>query len=220
MRLDKDNILFEIQKLNDKEIENYYKKLISNNNALSKVELFNGYTKLLNLLSFKRIDIADESQLLFESRRDLYFLMTITVMGIPEAIENLAKVRALGVAIINNNNNNTNNNFINNTKPSLLLNTNLTSFSNKVENIKHTIEKLEFNDKNKLNALMNLIVSDFYTIKTFAHNIIGNNSNINSKEYFMESTKLVNDCKYAYTWPPKRITLGHLTKLNSTLLKL
>ncbi len=178
------SILNGIKKLKDKKIEQCYNNII--NKYLSKMETFNKYTELLKLINNKRIDKADSSYLLFEGNRDIYFLITTTVLHIPQIIENIGKVRALGVSMLNDSNNNNNN------EVSFLLETNLKLFMDKIEDIKYTINKLDDKEKNQLNSLLDLIISDFYNIRTIASKLDKNLSTLSSKEYFIETSKLVN----------------------------
>ena len=179
--IDDNSIINSIKNLNDKKIEQAYTDII--NKDLSKMETFNKYTKLLKLLNNKRIDKADSSYLLFEGNRDIYFLITTTVLQIPQIIENIAKVRGLGISILNNNAT---------SEVSFLLETNLKSFIDKIEDIKYTINKLDNKDKNQLNSLLDLVVSDFYKIKTIVSKLNKGSSTLNANEYFLETSKLVN----------------------------
>ncbi len=77
------SVLLSIKKLNDKSIENFYLDLSRNKNTMSKIEIFNTYTKLLKLLNRKKLDIADKSHLFFDSSRERYFLITTTLLEIP-----------------------------------------------------------------------------------------------------------------------------------------
>jgi diguanylate cyclase (GGDEF)-like protein/PAS domain S-box-containing protein len=171
-----------IKTLKDKKIEQFYNNIINKN--LSKMENLNQYTKLLKLLRNKRIDKADSSYLLLESDRELYFLITTTTLDIPYIIENIGKVRALGVRSLNHKKNAK--------EVSFLLETNLKSFMDKVGDIKYTIYKLENKETNKLNNLLDLIISDFYHIKTIVSNIKNNTTQLDEKDYFLETSKLVN----------------------------
>ena len=194
--INEDDILEKIEKLKDNKIENFYGKIIIQKDKLSKMDIYIKYTKLLKLLHNKRIDKADSSNLLLEPNREIYFLITTTVLDIPQIIENIGKVRALGIGLLDNNNNET----------SFLLKTNLKSFIDKVEEIKYTIERLNPNDKNRLNSLLNLIMSDFYSIKTIISNIENNKNTLNSKEYFLEVSKLVNKIDNLFTTSKEILT--------------
>lgn len=180
--INEEDILTDIKKLKDEKITNFYNDITINKDKFSKMDIYKKYTKLLKLLNNKRLDKADSSKLLFEADRNIYFLMTTTVLDIPQIIEHIGKVRALGVGLLDNNNNNN----------SFLLKTNLKSFIDKIEHIKYTIRKLNSNDENRLNSLLDLIVSDFYTLKILTTNIENKTAKLNSKEYFLEVSKLVN----------------------------
>ena len=198
--IDEDDVLTDIIKLQDRKIENYYQDILLQDNELPKMEIYKRYTKLLKLLNHKRIDKADSSHLLFESDRNIYFLITTTVLEIPQIIEHIGKVRALGIGLLDNNNNNNNNN-------SFLLKTNLKSFIDKIEEIKYTVKKLNSNDKNRLNSLLDLIVSDFYSLKMIISNMEKDKSILNSKEYFLEVSKLVNKIETLFSTSKEILTL-------------
>lgn len=148
------------------------------------MENLNQYTKLLKLLSNLRIDEADKSYLLFESNRELYFLIITTVVDIPHIIENIGQIRALGIGFLNHKKTNK--------EVSFLLESNLNSFLEKVEAIKHSNSKLEGKEKIRLNNLLDLILSDFYYIETMVSNIQKDLITFNSKDFFLEASKLVN----------------------------
>lgn len=195
--IDEDDVLTDIIKLQDKKIENYYKDILLQKNTLSKMEIYNRYTKLLKLLNNKRKDKADSSYLLFEADRNIYFLITTTVLEIPQIIEHIGKVRALGIGLLDGNNKNN----------SFLLKTNLKSFIDKIEEIKYTVKKLNSNDKNRLNSLLDLIVSDFYSLKMIVSNIEKDRATLNSKEYFLEVSKLVNKIDTLFSTSKEILTL-------------
>ncbi len=202
--IDEDMILEHIENLKDNDINKFYNKLIDKKNKLSKMEIYTQYTKLLKLLNKKRIDKADSSFLFFESSKDIYYLIITTILEIPQIIENIGKVRALGISILDNNNNNN--------EISFLLKTNLKSFIDKIEEIKHIIERLNTNDQNRLNALLNLIISDFYNIKTIVSDVEEGTSSLNSKEYFLEVSKLVNKIDNLFSTSKEILTLRLKTR--------
>ena len=187
-----DNVLVSIKKLEDKAIENLYLNIINKNNKLSKMELFNQYSRLLKLLTNKRIDIADSSYLLFEADREIYFLITTTVLDIPETIEFIGKIRGIGVGILSNHS-------IGIEEESFLLKTNIHTFMTKIEQIKYTISKLNADDKTILNSLLNSIISDFYNLKEIVSSVEENRSLYKPKEYFLETSKLVNKINDFYS---------------------
>ncbi|RLA72725.1 MAG: hypothetical protein DRG78_23480 [Epsilonproteobacteria bacterium] len=171
-----------IKKLKDKKIEQFYSNIINKN--ISRMETFSNYTRLLKLINNKRIDKADSSNLLFEGDREIYFLITTTIIDIPQIIENIGKVRALGVRLLDHKNESK--------EVLFLLEANLKAFMDKVADIKYTINKIADKEKNKLNYLLNSIVSDFYNIRTILSDIEKGKTTLNSKEYFLETSKLVN----------------------------
>ncbi len=197
--IDDYNTLKSIKKIQNKEIENLYMSIISQQDTLSKMQLFTQYTKLLKKLNNIRIDKADSSFLLFESDREINFLITITLFDIPKIIENIGKIRALGIQEIDSTNINTQETF--------LLKNNLKSFTDTVEEIKYTIEKLQPKEKNRLNILLNSIISDFHTIKIIVSDVEAGKSKLNSKEYFLEISKLVNKIDNLFSISKESISL-------------
>jgi len=78
--ISEEKVLMTIKTLKDTRIEELYNDIILKQKVLSKMELFEKYTKLLELLQNKRIDIADKYHLLFEGDRSIYFLITTIVI--------------------------------------------------------------------------------------------------------------------------------------------
>jgi len=195
------SVLISIKKLNDKSIENFYLDLRRNQNTMSKIEVFNTYTKLLKLLSTKKLDIADKSHLFFDSSRERYFLITTTILEIPEIIENIAKIRGIGTNILTNTKES-------NTKQIFLLKNNLYAFMNKIDEIKYTTSKLNINDKIMINSLLSPILNDFKKLEEIVSDI-ENRSKIKPKEYFLETSNFVNRIDKLYT-TSKNILLAKL----------
>ena len=100
--ISEENIVEFIKDLEDSKIEKFYTNILKEKEKLSKDKLFQKYTALLKLLEHKRIDVAEKSHLLFESDKEISFLMTTSVVEIPKIIENIGKVRGIGVSVLEN----------------------------------------------------------------------------------------------------------------------
>lgn len=190
--VDEGDIFKNIKRLNDKEIEDFYTNIKANKDKVSKIEMFTQYTKLLKSLRNKSSDIADSSHLLFEADRKIYFLIITAILDIPNITENTGKLRGLGIRILDNNNNNNNN-------IHFVLDANLHAFRDNIEEIQYKISKLSPNDKNKLNSLLSSVVSEFYNVSAVVEKVKTDTSNLTSKEYFLEVSKLVNKLYVFYT---------------------
>ncbi len=195
------SILVSIKKINDKSIENFYLDFRRNQKTMSKIEIFNTYTKLLKLLNRKKLDIADKSHLFFDSNRERYFLITTTLLEIPEIIENIAKIRGIGTNILSSTKDS-------HTKQIFLLKNNLYSFRNKIEDIKYTTSKLNINDKTIINSLLIPILNDYEKLEKLVSDI-ENKAKIAPKEYFLKTSDFVNRIDKLYT-TSKNILLDKL----------
>jgi len=179
-----EDISTQIKNLQDKKIEKLYQDIISSIN-ISKKSSFKEYTKILTLLERKKFDIADSSYLLFESQRELYFLMSIAILDIPDTIENIAVIRAIGTRIITNG--------TLNQQDIMLLSNNIQMFLNRIDKIKFILPKLNFNDASTLNILIDSIMTDFYVLSNLIGQVQNKSSDIKASEYFLGATKLVNN---------------------------
>ena len=178
-----DNKIFDaIKSLDDKAIMSRYRAIISSKH-LSKKESFKEYTYLLKLLDQQRFNIADSSSLLFENNRSVYLLMSIAVLNIPDAIENIGKIRGIGVGILNKNNSE---------KERFTLKTNIQFFLNRMDKIKFILSKLKHNEASKLNTLIDSIITDFYSINNIVQQIEQNTATLRPQDFFLDTTKLVN----------------------------
>jgi len=181
--IDENQVLIDIEKLHDKSIEQLYHK-ISDSQNLSKEESYKHYTSLLKLLDQKRFDMADTSYLLFEADRETYFLMNIAVLNIPDTIENIGKIRALGVGILSSKKEE---------EDKFLLQTNIQVFLNRIDEIKFILSKLSPDNAVRLNILIDAIMTDFYDINQIVNHIVKNTSKITPQDYFLKNTKLINN---------------------------
>jgi len=182
--IDENQVHLDIKKLHDKSIDQLYHKITGSQN-LSKEESFKRYTLLLKRLDQKRFDVADTSYLLFEEDREIYFLMSIAVLSIPDTIENIGKIRGLGVGILSSKEEEEEDKF--------LLQSNTQVFLNRIDEIKFILSKLSPNDAAALNILIDTIMTDFYDINRIVKNIVKSTSNISPQDYFLQTTKLINN---------------------------
>lgn len=173
-----------IKNLEDNTIEEEYKKLISSKD-LTNEESFKQYTYLLKLLDKKRFDIADSSHLLFENDREIYFLMTIAVLSIPDSIENIGRIRAIGAKTLSNN--------LVTQKDEFLLQTNMQVFLNHIDEVQFILSKLSSKDSTKLKVQLNSILREFYDLDNVIKSIKNNTAIISPQNYFLQATKLVNN---------------------------
>ena len=181
--VDEDAIFKSIKRLKDKEIEDFYTNIKANQDRVSKMETFTQYTKLLKSLHNRKSDIADSSHLLFEADRNIYFLITTSILDVPSITESTGKIRGLGIRVLDNNDNN---------DIKFVLDANIHAFRGRIEDIQYKINKLSPNDKNKLNSLLSSVVSDFYTVNAIVKKVKERESDLTAKEYFLEVSKLVN----------------------------
>ncbi len=183
--LSENKTLLEVQNLKNKRIERNYLDCISSSNISKKV-LFNNFTQTLDLLHDLRFDITDESMLLFEADRDLYFLMTIGILKMPFMLENIAKIRGIGSSILSQD------------KPiseddKFELRNNTILFLDTTKEIKFILSKVALNNTNKLDVFIDSILNDFHIIQSYVQDIENNNATLNSKDYFLQTTKVIND---------------------------
>jgi len=182
--ISEDSILESIKALKDKNIEKEYRSLLNIKENISKEELFKKYTSLLKLLERKRVDIADSYHLLFESNREIYFLITTAVLNIPKTIENIGVIRGVGVSILRDKNVE---------KDNFILKNNIYMFLENIENIKFIISKLSSSDSSQLNTLLDSVMTDFYDINAIVENLEDTTSILEPTEYFLQTSRLLNN---------------------------
>jgi len=178
-----EEILLEINSLNDENLTTLYRELMSSQN-LSKNESYLQYTRILSLLDKKRFDVADKSYLLFEPEREVYFLMTVAVLNIPDSIEYIGRVRALGTGMLTDKSTKE--------KDIILLQNNIQQFLNTIDKIRFILSKLSSSDSSKLNFLIDSIMTDFYDVNEDIEKIKNKNFNLSSEEYYLDISKLAN----------------------------
>ncbi len=198
-----EKVFLDIVSLNDAKIKSLYEKLQSSKNLTKKI-IFQKYTKILKLLDRKRFNVADNSFLLLESNRDMYFLMSIAVLDIPDSIENIGKIRAFGTRILSQSTQKEN-------KDGVLMENNIQIFLTLMDKIKFLLTKLNDNDQSKLNVLTDSVITEFYDLNQVIKTIKDNTQEISPQEYFLQATKLVNNIN--------NIFLASKDMLNDKLIK-
>ncbi len=178
-------ILEAIKKVDDKSIQNDYLEIIEKAKKYSKERIFDKYTKLLTKLYYKRVDIADDSYLLLEYNREIYFLISTVVLNIPKTIENIGKIRGVGTSILRSK--------INLKEKEFLLKSNVLMFLKNVEDIKYMISKLPSNYSDELNVKIDFILTDFYELDINIKKILDNSLSLEPREYFLKTSKSLNN---------------------------
>ncbi len=179
----------DIRDINNEHIQELYKQLILSKN-ISKNELFQEYTQLLKLLSQEIFDIAENSSLFIENDQTTAFLIGITILKIPESIENIGKIRGIGVGMLNHHKIEDEDFF--------LIRNNIRMFLSKIDQIKYIISKLPPENSSLLNSSINLIMTDFYELTKTLEEIKNNDIEITPEEYFLITTKLINKIDTLY----------------------
>jgi diguanylate cyclase (GGDEF)-like protein/PAS domain S-box-containing protein len=209
-----ENILQTIREIGDKAIEKSYENIIKNKKSFSKMQLFKEYTNLLVLLKNKRVELADKHHLLFETDRDIYFLVTIAISNIPDMIENIGKIRGIGVSILSNKTHG---------EEKFLLKNNIYIFTQSINQIKYTISKFSSKDADTLNNLLTQIISDFYDIKIDVRNLERDSCMLSAKEYFIKNSILINNINKLFLSSKSMITdrlQERKNNLNNKLLEI
>jgi len=180
--INQNKVRLSLKKLYDENLIKLYQSTLSDKNKLSKKELFERYTQIIKIISEKRIDISDNSHLLLEPNREMYFLMTLAVLDIPKISENIAKMRGIGTFLLGHKQTIQ--------KEELFhLKQNTFLFLETVENIKLYLSKISANSTNELKVLLEIILTDFHSISNFEAHF--KNKNITPKIYFINSSKLL-----------------------------
>lgn len=93
-------ITLKLLELEQKELSEAFNQVVRQEILLSKSERFQKYTQFIELLDDLKLDVADNSYLLFELERDTYFLMSLTVLEMTKAIEQIGIIRGIGTLIL------------------------------------------------------------------------------------------------------------------------
>ncbi|MCF6339775.1 MAG: diguanylate cyclase [Sulfurimonas sp.] len=191
------NLLESIQLLHENKIEEYFLEFLALSKKMSRDEYFNRYTHLLNLLKHKKNNVADSSYLLFEEDRKIYFLISISILSTPEAIEYIAKIRGVGTNILSKD-------YTNKNEKIFLLKNYLRSFKDIMKKVQYSITKIHFDQESNFKVLLLNIDNDFKNISNIVNNI--HQEKVSSEEYFFETSKLVNNLSYLTIFTKKLLT--------------
>ncbi len=179
----------DIKNIKNKQIQELYKELASPK-SIPKYELFKKYTQLLKLLNKEIFDLAETSSLLIEGDQITSFLIDVTILKIPEAMENIAKIRGVGVAVLNTQKFEDEDSFI--------IQSNARMFLTKIYEIKYIVSKLPAEHSSQLSYSINLIMTDTYNLKKMLEAIRTKNVDMSPEDYFFTTTKLINKIDNLY----------------------
>ncbi len=178
-------ILNNLEQLENNEPVSIFKSLSNTNQNLSKSQLFNLYTKILKILNNDSKNIAESSNLLYESQKDINILISIAILNVSSAIEEIGQLRGNITRILNLKKNSAKNLY--------MIKNNLNSFLKNMENIKFLISKLPSQERNEFIHLINEVMTDYNDINKIVYNIEHNRCTISPEDYFLKATKFLND---------------------------
>ena len=164
-------------------IEKIYKNLKSSDKT--KTESFKLYTDILVLLYKKRFDVSDKSGLLCEKDREIYFLITIGVFKIPDIIENIGQIRAIGSSQLSLGKQLSH-------EDHFILDNNEHMFLKSIDDIKLVLSKINDIDSRRLLSLLDEVLTIFHNTRNNIEDIKENSSELTSREYFLQATELIN----------------------------
>ncbi len=184
LSINENDILKKAETLSDKSIANNLKIIMKNNNIPS-FELFQRYTNVIKSLDRLRMDTSQKYLLFFEHDRESYYLMMLSFLKIPEAIEYIGRLRGLVSGVLSGK--------LNFNEIKNLTEINEGYFLEKAEEIKYLISKLPADKKTLLSQKIEMIMEGFYQLKKDINTVENDNHLISSKEYFLKASKLVED---------------------------
>ncbi len=182
--INEDILKKEINSINDKFIKDVYFSIVKKRKILNKFEIFGAYTKLIEILKHKRIDIASQSKLFLDTEKESYYLMSLFVIYIPDIAENVGQIRGLGTGLLTSKKNSN--------EMKLLLKLNVENFFKKIDNIKYYVSKLPPDAKNELNDKIDNILANFYNLNKSVNHILNDTAKIQPQEYFLKGSLLIN----------------------------
>ena len=176
------DVLSKLKKLNNATIN---KEIVSleaiNEEPNSSSLVFNSYTRIIKELSFLNLDDTDNMGLLFEGDRDLYFLIVVSFIQIPEAIENVAKIRGIGAGLL-----------AKNKHASLYeLKKHLDMYLHNISQIKNYIQKVNIPEARKISIQINNINTHLYYVNSAVKNI--ESIALTPEEYFSKTSLILKD---------------------------
>ncbi len=181
--IDEEKIKNEIYSSNDKEIIDLYNQ-IANNVNFPKFEIFKLYTKIIEKLQHKTIDLATTYHLIFDKDTNNYYLMNLFIFQLPQLIEIAGKIRGLGTGYLTKN--------LNNQKIKILLKLNVTDFYNKINTIKFFISRLNPTIQNEFEERIEEILNKFYNLNSIITCILNNEAVISPDKYFLKVSIIIN----------------------------
>ncbi len=179
------HILNNLKKLKNNEPISMFTIIMENEQILSKSELFTKYTKILKILNNDSKNIAESSNLIYESQKDINILISIAIFNVSSAIEEIGQLRAIVSRILNSKKHDT--------KDMYLIKNNLNSFINYMDNIEFLIDKLPVDKKNEFIHLIDESMNGYYMVNKIVNNIEERECSMDADKYFLKATKFVND---------------------------
>ncbi len=178
-------IVNHLKKLKNNEPLSIFTSIIENKHLLSNSELFNKYTKILKILNNDSKNIAESSNLLYESQKEINILISIAIFNVSSAIEEIGQLRGTVSRILNLKKCDT--------KDMYMMKNNLNSFIKNIDNVKFLINKLPSNKRSEFIYLVDEAMTDYHMINKIIYKIENNQYIINANDHFLKATKFVND---------------------------
>ncbi len=182
LSVNEQTVLNNMEKLTDKTITKDFKSIIANK-SYSSLELFNKYTNLIKKLDRLRVETSQKYFLFFEHDKESYYLMMLTSIKIPEAIEYIGRLRGLIAGVLSGKNS------YETVKTQTAIN--MGYFLEQIDTIKYITSKLPQNKAEILSRKINEITNSFYKLKSEITDISENKHSISAKEYFLNTSKLI-----------------------------
>ncbi|RLA76019.1 MAG: hypothetical protein DRG78_19835, partial [Epsilonproteobacteria bacterium] len=179
------NLINSLEKLNLNDEINILNQIIEEIDILSKVTLFNKYTKIIKSLDDITITTAYNSNLLFESQSDINILVTTFIFNVSAAIEDIGQLRAIGTKILSNKNHER--------KDLYIIKSSINDFLKNIEKIKFLTKNLPLEERNNFTFLINETISSYLSTNNIIRNIMKNKYIISSEKYFLKTTMIFED---------------------------
>jgi len=190
LSINEQKIARKIEIMTDKTITNDFKSIIASKKS-SSLELFNKYTNLIKELDRLRVETSQKYFLFFEHDKESYYLMMLASIKIPEAIEYIGRLRGLISGVLSGKSE------YNRVRTQTAIN--IGYFLGKINTIKYIISNLPQDKAVILNQKINKIMDSFYELKKDIANIAKNKHSISATEYFLKSSKLIENLNELFT---------------------
>jgi len=190
LSINEQKIARKIEIMTDKTITNDFKSIIASKKS-SSLELFNKYTNLIRELDRLRVETSQKYFLFFEHDKESYYLMMLASIKIPEAIEYIGRLRGLISGVLSGKSE------YNRVRTQTAIN--IGYFMEKINTIKYIISNLPQDKAVILNQKINKIMDSFYELKKDIANIAKNKHSISATEYFLKSSKLIENLNELFT---------------------